>query len=69
MRTYKDVLRFLIIRDQLLLGWKIGFFIVCGALVFGSATLMRVNIRSVELNGTVMSHLRRCKLIKVSNEG
>lgn len=57
MRSYKEVLRVLIIRDQLLLGWKLGFFIVCGALVFGSATLMRVNIRSVELNGTVMSHL------------
>jgi hypothetical protein len=56
MRTYKDVLRFLIIRDQLLLGWKIGFLIVCGALVFGSMTLMRVNIRSVEINGTVTSH-------------
>jgi hypothetical protein len=56
MRTYKEVLRVLIIRDQLLLGWKIGFFIVCGALVFGSMTLMRVNIRSVAINGTVTSH-------------
>jgi hypothetical protein len=56
MRSYKEVLRFLIIREQLALGWKIGFFIVCGALVFGSATLMRVNIRSVELKGTVTSH-------------
>jgi len=56
MRSYKEILRFLIIRDQLLLGWKIGFFIVCGALVFGSMTLMRVNIRSVEINGIVTSH-------------
>jgi len=39
-----------------MLGWKIGFFIVCGALVFGSMTLMRINIRSVEINGTVTSH-------------
>jgi hypothetical protein len=56
MRSYKEILRVLIIRDQLLLGWRIGFFIVCGALVIGSMTLMRVNIRSVEINGTVTSH-------------
>jgi hypothetical protein len=56
MRNFKEVLRVLIIRDQLMLGWKIGFFIICGALVLGSMTLMRVNIRSVEINGTVTSH-------------
>ena len=56
MRSYKEVLRFLIIREQLLQGWKIGFLIVCAALVLGSATLMRVNVRSVELRGTVVSH-------------
>ena len=56
MRSYKEILRVLIIRDQLLLGWKIGFFIVCGALLFGSMTLMRVNIRSADINGTVTSH-------------
>ena len=56
MRTYKEVLRVLIIRDQLLLGWKIGFLIICGALVIGSMTLMRVNVRAVEINGTVTSH-------------
>ena len=56
MRSYKEILRVLLIRDQLLLGWKIGFFIVCGALVFGSMTLMRVNIRSVEISGIVTSH-------------
>lgn len=33
MRSYKEVLRFLIIREQLALGWKIGLFIVCGALL------------------------------------
>lgn len=56
MRSFKEILRVLLIRDQLLLGWKIGFFIVCGALLFGSMTLMRVNIRSVDVNGTVTSH-------------
>ncbi len=56
MRSFREIFRVLLIRDQLLLGWKIGFFIVCGALVFGSMTLMRVNIRSVEVNGTVTSH-------------
>jgi hypothetical protein len=58
MRSYKDLLRFLIVREQLALGWKITFFIVCGALVYGSMMLARVNIRAVELNGTVISHGR-----------
>ncbi len=56
MHSYKDLLRFLIIREQLALGWKITFFIVCGALVYGSMTLARVNIRSVEVIGTVTSY-------------
>ena len=56
MRSYKEVLRFLIIREQLALGWKIGLFIVCGALLYGSMTLMNVNIRSVDVHGTVTSH-------------
>jgi hypothetical protein len=56
MRSYKEVLRFLIIREQLALGWKIGLFIVCGALLYGSMTLMDVNISSVDVNGTVTSH-------------
>src|SRR5258706_644600 len=55
MRSYKEVLRFLIIREQLALGWKIGFFIICAALLYGSMTLMRVNIHSMELHGTVIS--------------
>jgi hypothetical protein len=56
MRSYKEVLRLLIIREQLALGWKIGLFIVCGALLFGSLTLMHVNIRSADVRGTVISH-------------
>jgi hypothetical protein len=56
MRSYREIVNFLLIREQLSLGWKIGFFIVCGALVFGSATLMRINVQSVDLAGTVVSH-------------
>jgi len=56
MRSYKEILRYLIIREQLALGWKIGLFIVVGALLYGSMTLMDVNIRSVDVNGTVTSH-------------
>lgn len=56
MRSYKEVLRYLIIREQLALGWKIGLFIVVGALLYGSMTLRHVNIRSVEIIGTVTSH-------------
>jgi len=44
------------VREQLALGWKIGLFIVCGALLYGSMTLMDANIRSVDVNGTVTSH-------------
>lgn len=56
MRSYIAQLRFLMVREQLALGWKIGLFIVCGALLYGSMTLMDVNIRSVDVNGTVTSH-------------
>ena len=55
MRSYIEQLRFLMVREQLALGWKIGLFIVCGALLYGSMTLMDVNIRSVDVNGTVTS--------------
>ena len=55
MRSYREMLRFLIIRKQLASGWKIGFFIVCAALLFGSALLMRINVRSVDFVGTVVS--------------
>jgi len=56
MRSYIEQLRFLIIREQLALAWKIGLFIVCGALLYGSMTLMNVNIRSVDVHGRVTSH-------------
>ncbi len=56
MRSYKEILSFLIIREQLSLGWKIGFFIVCGALVFGSGMLMSIKVRSEDFVGTVVSH-------------
>ena len=54
MRSYKEVLRFLIIREQLLQGWKIGFLIVCAALLFLSLTLSHVKIEIVEVRGTVL---------------
>ena len=56
MRSYIEQLRFLMVREQLALGWKIGLFIVCGALLYGSMTLTNVNIRSVDVHGTVTSH-------------
>jgi hypothetical protein len=56
MRSYRENLRLLIIRKQLALGWKIGFFIVCAALLIGSALLMRINVRSADFVGTVLSH-------------
>lgn len=55
MRSYREILHFLIIREQLSLGWKIGFFIVCGALLYGSLTLSRARIQSVDFIGTVIN--------------
>lgn len=55
MRSYREILRFLLIREQLSLAWKIGFFIVCGALLYGSLTLSRIRIQSVDVIGTVIS--------------
>jgi hypothetical protein len=55
MRSYKDILRFLIIREQLSLGWKILFFIVCAALVYGSLSLSGVRLQSADLEGTALS--------------
>src|SRR5918996_3973498 len=55
MRSYREILNFLLVREQLSLGWKIGFFIVCGALVYGSLTLSRIRIQSLEVSGTVIS--------------
>jgi hypothetical protein len=54
MRSYKEILRFLIIREQLSLGWKIAFFVVCGALLYGSLTLRRMEIQTAEVSGTVV---------------
>ena len=55
MRQFSEILRVLVIRDQLLQGWKILFFIICGALVVGSMMLARINVRSAEISGTVTS--------------
>lgn len=37
-----------------MLGWKIGFFIVCGALVYGAITIGHIRIRSTDVLATVM---------------
>ena len=55
MRSYREIVKFLLIREQLFLGWKIGFFIICGALLYGSLTLGRVRIQSLDVLGTVIS--------------
>jgi len=55
MRSYKEILSFLIVREQLSLGWKISFFIVCGALVVGSGMLMSIKVQAVDIVGTVVS--------------
>ena len=55
MRPYREILRFLLVREQLSLGWKIGFFIVCGALLFGSLTLRGVRVQTFDVLGTVIS--------------
>jgi hypothetical protein len=39
MRSYKETLRFLIICEQLSLAWKLVFFVVCAALVYGSLAI------------------------------
>ncbi len=54
MRSYKEILRFLIIREQLSLGWKIGFFVVCGALLCGFLTLRQMRIQTT--SGTVVEN-------------
>jgi len=54
MRRNGDILNRLLVREQLLLGWKLGFFILCGALLFGSIQLMEVNFRSTDVGGTVL---------------
>jgi len=54
MRTYREIISFLLIREQLSLGWKIGFFIVCGALVYGALTVGHIRVRSVDVFATVV---------------
>ena len=54
MRSYKEILRFLIVREQLSLAWKIAFFVVCGALLYGSLTARQLRIQSVDISGTVV---------------
>jgi hypothetical protein len=61
MRSYKEILRFLIIREQLSLGWKIAFFVVCGALLYGSLTVRQMRIQSVDISGTVVGNSRDAK--------
>jgi hypothetical protein len=56
MHSYKEILRFLIVREQLSLGWKLGFFVVCAALFIGSGMLFNIKGHSVDLVGTVASH-------------
>jgi hypothetical protein len=56
MRPFKEIFRVLLIREQLMLGWKVMFFVVCGALVIGSMTLARINVRAAEINGFVTSY-------------
>ena len=64
MRRYSDILGSLLVREQLLLGWKMGFFIVCGALLVASLQLIEVNLNVTELSGTVVSQAAS----KVSND-
>ena len=54
MRPYKEILRFLIIREQLSLGWKVAFFAICAALVYGSLTIRQLKVHSSEVKGTVL---------------
>jgi hypothetical protein len=56
MRSYKEILRFLIVREQLSLGWKLGFFVICAALYIASGMLFHIKAHSVDLVGTVTSH-------------
>jgi hypothetical protein len=54
MRSYKDILSFLIVREHLSLAWKLAFFVVCGALLYGSLTSRHVRVRSIDVKGTVL---------------
>jgi len=54
MRSYREIVNFLLIREQLSLGWKIGF-VICAALVYGALTLRHITIQSIDLSGTVVN--------------
>lgn len=54
MRPYKEILRYLIIREQLSLGWKLAFFAVCAALVYASLTIRDLKVHLIEVTGTVL---------------
>ena len=56
MRSYKEILRLLIIREQLSLGWKIAFFVVCGALLYGSLMVRQMRIQTTDISGTVVEN-------------
>ena len=55
MRSFKKIASFLITRGQLALGWKVSFLIVCGALVYASLALRHIEVRSIDVNGTVVN--------------
>ena len=54
MRHYSDILSKLLVREQLLLGWKMGLFIVCGALLYGSIQLIEIHFSATDVSGTVL---------------
>ena len=56
MRSFTEILRILVIRDKVMLGWKIAFLIVCAALVVSSMMLMRVRGRAKDFDGTVTAY-------------
>jgi hypothetical protein len=61
MRSYKEILRFLIVREQLSLGWKLAFFVVCAALVYGSLAIRGMRVRAVEVGGIVVNDRNNLK--------
>ena len=68
MRSYREIASFLLIRRQLALGWKMGFFMVCGALLYGSLTLSHVRVRSNEVFGTVVDQSGADQTENMGNE-
>jgi hypothetical protein len=68
MRPYREIASFLLIRRQVALGWKIGFFIVCGVLLYVSLTLSHIRIRSHEILGTVVDRAPKGREEKIGND-